>query len=253
MEFVYHIVAIRVNETSWAHVWRLRSRYLGTGYDTMSRQDEGHTTFVTVDGLYCYTSMPYGLTNVLSTFVRVMHKAFGDLIRDIVEVYVDDIVVKIKLDTSLLVNLALVFDRLHSMRIKLNPDKCVFGVFARKLLGFLILHRGIEANLEKIKAIKAMRPPSRIKDVKKLTGCLDVLSQFIPKLVERTLPFFKLLQKSEPFVWTQEVDEAFQELKRYVTSLLDMVAPEFGEPLMLYIVARTKVVSMVLAVEWPKP
>jgi hypothetical protein len=253
MESVYHIVAIRVNETSWAHVWRLHSRYLRTGYDTMSRQDEEHTTFVIVDGLYCYTSMPYGLTKVLSTFVRVMHKTFGDLIRDIVEVYVDDIVVKIKLDTSLLVNLALVFDRLHSMCIELNPNKCVFGVFARKLLGFLILHRGIEANLEKIKAIKVMWPPSRIKDVKKLTGCLAVLSQFISRLVERTLPFFKLLQKSKPFVWTQEVDEAFQELKRYITSLLDMVAPESGEPLMLYIVARTEVVSMVLAVEWPKP
>jgi hypothetical protein len=85
-----------------------------------------------------------------------MHKTFSDLIRDLVEVYVDDIVVKIKSHASLLDNLALVFDRLRSTRTKLNPDKCVFGITAGKLLGFLVLHRGVEANPEKIRMVEAM-------------------------------------------------------------------------------------------------
>jgi hypothetical protein len=89
----------------------------------------------------------------------------------------------------------------------------VFGVTTGKLLGFLVSHQEIEANPEKIKMIEAMRPPARIKDVQKLTGCLAVLSQFISKLVDRALPFFKLLRKSGPFVWTNEAKEAFQELK----------------------------------------
>ena len=110
----------------------------------------------TVDGLYCYTAMPYGLKNALPTFVRAMHKMFEDLIRTIVEVYVDDIVVKTKQHASLLDNLALVFGKLRVTRTKLNPDKCVFGVSAGKLLGFLVSHRGIEANTEKIKAIEMM-------------------------------------------------------------------------------------------------
>jgi hypothetical protein len=131
----------------------------------MSKKDVEHTIFIIVDGLFCYVSMPYGLKNALPTFVHVMHKTFGDLIRDLVEVYVDDIVVKIKSHASLLDNLALVFDKLRATRTKLNLDKCVFGVTAGKLLGFLVSHRGIEANPEKIKMIKAMRPPSRIKDV----------------------------------------------------------------------------------------
>jgi hypothetical protein len=59
----------------------------------------------------------------------------------------------------------LVFDKLRSTRTKLNPDKCVFGVTAEKLLGFLASHRGIEANPKKIKTIEAMWPPARIKDV----------------------------------------------------------------------------------------
>jgi hypothetical protein len=62
----------------------------------MSREDEEHTAFILVDVLFCYVSMPYGLKNALPTFVRVMLKTFGDLIRDLIELYVDDIVVKIK-------------------------------------------------------------------------------------------------------------------------------------------------------------
>jgi hypothetical protein len=177
--------------------------YSGFHQIPMSREDEEHTAFITVDGLFCYVSMPYGLKNPLPTFVRAMYKTFGDLIRDLVEVYVDGIVVKIKSHSSLLDNLAIVFDRLHSTCTILNPDKCVFGVSIGKLLGFLVLHQGIEANLEKIMAIKEMWPPAHIKDVQKLTGCLAALSQFISRLAEQTLIFFKLLQKSRPFVWTQ--------------------------------------------------
>jgi hypothetical protein len=182
-----------------------------------------------------------------------MHKTFGDLIRDLIEVYVDDNVVKIKSHASLLHNLTLVFDRLCSTRIKLNPDKCVFGVIAEKLLGFLVSYRGIEANPEKIKAIKVMQPPARIKDVQKLTGCLAALSQFISKLVEWALLFFKLMRNSGPFVWTEKAEEVFQELKQYLTSPPIMVALEPGEPLLLYIVATTEVVSMVLVAKWPGP
>jgi hypothetical protein len=212
----------------------------------MSKEDEEHTAFITVDGLFCYVSMPYGLKNALPTFVRAMHKTFGDLVRDLVEVYVDDIVVKVKSRASLLDNLALVFDRLRLTRTKLNSDKCVFGVTAGKLLGFLVSYRGIEAHPEKIKIIEAMRPPARIKEVQKLTGCLAALSLFISKLAERALPFFKLLRKSGPFVWTDDAEEAFQELKRYLNSPPIMVAPEPGEPLLLYIVATAEAVSMVL-------
>jgi hypothetical protein len=127
----------------------------------MSRQDKKHTAFVTVDGLYYYVVMPYGLKNALPTFVRAMSKTFGDLIRDRVEVYVDDIVVKTKRGSTLVEDLAPVIDKLRATRTKLNPEKCVFGVSAGKLLGFLVSHRGIEANPEKIKAIETMRSASR--------------------------------------------------------------------------------------------
>jgi ribonuclease HI len=145
--------------------------------------------------------------------------------------------------------LTLVLDRLWATRSKLNLDKCVFGVSAGKLLGFLVSYRGIEANPEKIKAIEAMRPPARIKDVQKLTGSLVTLSRFILRLAERALPLFKLLRKSGPFTWTEEAEQAFQELKQHLVSLPILVAPEPREPLYLYIALAAEAVSMVLVVE----
>jgi hypothetical protein len=98
---------------------------------------------------------------------------------------------------------------LRLTRTQLNPDKCVFGVTAGKLLGLLVSYRGIEAHPEKIKTIESMWPPAHIKDMQKLTGCLAAPSQFISRLAEHALPFFKLLQKSGPFVWTKGAEEAF--------------------------------------------
>jgi hypothetical protein len=98
-----------------------------------------------------------------------------------------------------------------------------------------------------------MRPPARIKDVQKLTGCLAALSRFISRLAEWALPFFKLLRKSGPLIWSNDTEEAFKELKRYLTSPTVMVAPEPGEPLLLYIVATSEDVSMVLVAEQSDP
>jgi hypothetical protein len=238
-----------VDSTSGCDLLSFLDAYSGFHQIQMSREDRKHTAFVTVDGLYCYIVMHYSLKNALPTFVRTMSKTFGDLIRDKVEVYVDDIVVKTKRGSTLVEDMTLVFDRLRATRTKLNPDKCVFGVSAGKLLGFLVSYRGIEANPEKIKAIEAMRPLARIKDVQKLTRSLAALSHFISRLAERALPFFKLLRKSGPFSWTEEAEQAFQELKQHLVSLPILVALEPGEPLYLYIAAAAEAVSMVLVVE----
>ena len=131
-----------VDSTSGCDLLSFLDAYSGFHQIRMSREDRKHTSFLTMDGLYCYVVMPYGLRNVLPTFVRAMNKTFGDLIRNKVEVYVNDIVVKTKEGSTLLEDLALVFDRLRATRTKLNPEKCVFGVSAGKLLGFAPGHRG---------------------------------------------------------------------------------------------------------------
>jgi hypothetical protein len=129
-----------VDSTSGCDLLSFLDAYSGFHQIQMSREDRKHTAFVTVDGLYCYVVMPYGLKNALPTFVWVMSKTFGDLIRDKMEVYVDDVVVKTKRGSTLVEDLTLVFNKLRATRTKLNPDKFVFGVSVGKLLGFLVSH-----------------------------------------------------------------------------------------------------------------
>ena len=126
----------------------------------------------------------------------------------------------------------------------INPTKCIFGIPFGKLLGFIVSHRGIEANPEKINAIMAMDAPATIKDVQKLTGCMAALNRFLSRLGERGLPFFKLLKRQDIFEWTTEAGEALENLKHHLQSPPILTAPLPGEELLLYIAATTHVVRL---------
>ena len=86
--------------------------------------------------------------------------------------------------------------------MKLNPSKCAFGVSLGKFLGFMVSHRGIKANPDKIQAILNMEPPRNIKEVQSLTGQVAALNRFVSKATDKCLPFFKVLKKA--FEWTNE-------------------------------------------------
>jgi len=187
--------------------------------------------------------MPYGLKNALAIVVRATHITLKPHIGKTVQVYVDDILVKSHQSDLFLQDLDNIFQSLHAHKMMLNPEKCVFGVAAGKLLGFLVSHRGIEANPEKIRAIENMRPPTNIKQVQHVTGSLAALSRFISKLGHRALPFFKILRWANPIEWTEEGEAAFNDLKKYLTSPSVLVALEQGEPLLLYITVADDVVS----------
>jgi hypothetical protein len=157
-----------------------------------------------------------------------------------VEAYVDDMVVKTTDEDDLIADLAQTFANLQRYCWKLNPEKCVFGVPSGKLLGFMVSHRGIEANPTKVDAIRRMNRPTGKKDVMKLTGMMAALGRFISKLGEKGLPFFKLLKKSDRFEWTDEEDQALQELKTFLTTPPIMVPPAPKETLLLYISTSTR-------------
>nr|AAU44223.1 putative polyprotein [Oryza sativa Japonica Group] len=238
-----------VDSTAGCDLLCFLDAYSGYHQIRMAREDEEKTTFITPIGTYCYTTMPFGLKNAGPTFQRTTRISLGSQIGRNVEAYVDDLVVKTRNQETLLSDLAETFESLRSARIKLNPDKCVFGVPAGKLLGFLVSARGIEANPEKIRAIERMRPPSKLRDVQCVTGCMAALSRFISRLGEKALPLFKLLKRSGPFIWTEEAERAFTQLKAYLSSPPVLVAPEPDEPLLLYLAATPQVVSAALVLE----
>jgi hypothetical protein len=208
--------------------------YSGYHQIVIKEEDQKKTAFITLFGAYCYMTMSFGLKNAGPTYQRAIQACFKRQLNKNVEAYVDDVVVK---------------TRNSSTRWKLNPNKCVFGVPSGKLLGFIISHRGIEANPEKISAITCMKAPTCIKDVQKLTGCMAALNRFISKLGEWGLPFFKLLKHQEKFVWTPEADQALAQLKDFLSKPPVLTAPRKGEQLLLYLTATTHVVSTAIIVE----
>ena len=124
-------------------------------------------------------------------------------------VYLDDVVVKTEKRGMLLEDLKETFENLRRFQIKLNTEKCVFGVPAGQLLGFLVSERGIECNPMKIKAIKRMEIPTRLRDVQKFTGCLASINRSISRLGEKALPLYQLMKKTTFFEWNHKADEAF--------------------------------------------
>ncbi len=116
--------------------------------------------------------------------------------------------IKTRREETLLEDLKETFDNLRVYQMKLNPTKCVFGVPAGKLLGFLVSERGIEANPDKIEAVTSLEKPANVNLVQWLAGRIAALSRFVSRLGEKAIPLYQLLRKSDRFVWTNEADEA---------------------------------------------
>jgi len=169
--------------------------YLGYHQIALKEEDQIKTAFITPFGAYAYKTMSFGLKSAGATYQRAIQLCFTNQLHRNVEAYVDDVVVKTKEFDSFIPDLEETLNTLRSFRWKLNPTKCVFGVPSGKLLGFIVSHKGIEANPEKINAILNMEAPASIKYVQKLTGCMAALNRFLSRLGERGLPFFKLLKK----------------------------------------------------------
>ncbi|XP_071905664.1 uncharacterized protein [Coffea arabica] len=212
----------------------------------MSEEDQEKTAFYTDRGTYCYTTMPFGLKNAGATYQRLINRLFKNQIGRNVEAYVDDILVKSLATSSFLSDVREVFGVLRDSRMKLNPKKCVFGVTSGKFLGYLVSHRGIEANPDKVKAIQDMSPPRNVREVQRLNGRLAALNRFLSQLAEKALPFFKVLKKADQFAWTEECQAAFDKLKQYLHHLPTLASPRPKEKLYLYLSAADEAVSAVL-------
>jgi hypothetical protein len=162
--------------------------YSGYHQIKMKESDQVTTSFITPFSMFCYVTMPFGLQNASATYQRCMQHIFGDHIGRTIEAYVDDIVVKTRKVDDLVNDLRVAFDCLRANGVKLNPEKCVFGVPRGMLLGYIISQRGIEPSPEKVSTLDRMGSIRDPKEVQKVLGCLGALSRFISRLGEKGLP-----------------------------------------------------------------
>ncbi|KAH9688200.1 Ribonuclease H [Citrus sinensis] len=222
-----------------------------SGYNQipMYEQDEESTAFITNQGLFCYRVMPFGLKNAGATYQRLVNKVFKPLIGKTMEVYVDDMITKSKIPKEHVGHLEETFELLRKYKMKLNPEKCAFGVESGKFLGFMVSHRGIEANPEKIQAIVQMTSPRNLKEMQSLTGRLAALSRFISKATDKCQPFFQVIRRGKKTEWTPECEEAFRNLKQYLQQAPLLSTPRDGDKLYLYLAISDRAASSVLVRE----
>ena len=160
--------------------------------------------------------MPFKLKNAEATYQRLVNIMFQKHIGASMEVYIDDMLVKL-VKAKLHVNHRdESFQVLKDYKMKLNSTKCAFRVYARKFLGFIVNSRGIEANPDKIKAMLDMQPPSNTKEIQRLAGRIATLSYFVSRSNDKCQPFFQVLKKA--FYWDAHCEEAFSALKTYLSS-----------------------------------
>ncbi|XP_057452568.1 uncharacterized protein LOC130744393 [Lotus japonicus] len=227
----------------------LMDAYSGYHQIKMHPSDEDKTAFMTARVNYCYQTMPFGLKNAGATYQRLMDRVFEGQVGRNMEVYVDDMNVKSVLGSNHHDDLMEAFGRIWKHNMRLNPEKCYFGIRGGKFLGFMTTSRGIEINPDKCKAIQEMKSPSNVKEVQRLTGRIAALSRFLPHSGDKSAPFFKCLKKNAAFEWNSECEEAFTRLKEMLSAPPVLSKPVQGLPLHLYLFIGDHAISSVILQE----
>ncbi|GJR25029.1 reverse transcriptase domain-containing protein [Tanacetum coccineum] len=168
--------------------------YKGYHQIQMAEEDKDKTSFYAGEGVFCYKKMPFGLKNTGATYQRLVDKVFSHQIGRNLEAYLDDMVIKSTSEEEMLKDIQETFERFQSIKMKLNPNKCSFGVEEGPFLGHLITKHGIKTNPSKVKAVSDLDQPRTLKDMKSLNGKLAALSRFLSNGAERSLAFFKVLK-----------------------------------------------------------
>ena len=234
-EFPLPHIDVLVDNTAKNYRYSFMDGYSGYNQILMHHEDKEKTTFITPWGTFCYKVMPFGLKNAGATYQRAMVVLFHDLMHKEVEVYVDDIVAKSGEGESHVEVLRKLFERLRKHKLRLNPNKCVFGALTGKLLGFIVSRKGIEVDPDKIRAIKEMPPPKTEKEVRSFLGRLNYIARFIRNLTATCEPLFRLLRKNQSIEWNEDCQRAYDQIKEYLSSPPVLVPPTPGKPLLLYL------------------
>nr|ABB47141.1 retrotransposon protein, putative, unclassified [Oryza sativa Japonica Group] len=199
-------------------------------------------------GLFEWVVMTFGLKSAGATYQRAMNYIFHDLIGWLVEVYIDDVVVKSKEIENHIADLRKVFEKTRKYGLKMNPIKCAFGVSAGQFLGFLVHERGIEITQMSVNAIKKIQPPEDKTELQELIGKINFVRRFISNLSGRLEPFTPLLRlkADQEYTWGAEQQKAFDSIKEYLSSPPVSIPPQKGMAFRLYLSAGEKSIGSVL-------
>ena len=203
-------------------------------------------------GLFEWIVMTFGLKNAGATYQRAMNFIFHEFIGKIVEIYIDDMVVKSGDFTKHLADQRKVLECTRKHGLKMNPKKCAFGVSAGQFLGFMVHQRGIEISRRSINAINKIATPTSKTELQSLIGKINFIRQFISNLSPKIRAFSLLLKlkADQEFLWGKEQQLALDEIKSYLTNPPVLILPQQGKPFRLYLSTDGMVIGSALIQEF---
>ena len=172
--------------------------FFGYNQIQIKPKDQHKTTFICLWGTFSYQKILFDLKNIGATFQWAMTFSFHDL-KNIIEVYLDDLATHSHLRVRHPYHLRLVFKRCRHYQIRLNPEKCIFCVKVGHLLGFIVSKEGIRVNPLKVEAILQLSPSCNIRHIQCLQGMEKFLRRFIVNFANLTKGFMCLLKKDTHF------------------------------------------------------
>ncbi|KAL7880825.1 hypothetical protein SRHO_G00030790 [Serrasalmus rhombeus] len=181
----------------------------------LSKESSLLTTFITPFGRYCYNRLCFGISSAPEHFQKRMTQLLEGL--EGVLCQMDDVLIWGATQQQHDERLRATLSRLQEAGVTLN-EKCEFSKSQIKFLGQIIEASGVRADPEKVKAVKAMREPENISEVRGLLGMINHLGKFLPHLAEKTRPLRDLLKKSNMWAWGTQQQEAFDRIKEELTT-----------------------------------
>src|SRR3954451_21043239 len=204
--------------------------YSGFSQIIVKAQDQEKTSFTCPYGTYAYRRMPFGLCNAPGTFQRCMSAIFHGFCEEIVEVFMDDFSIYGTSFDNCLHNLDKVLQRCEETNLVLNLEKCHFMVNEGIVLGHKISERGIEVDRAKVEAIEKMPFNRDVKGIRSILGHAGFYRRFIKDFSKISKPLTNLLQKDVPFVFYDDCKEAFETLKKALTTAPIVQPPDWNLP-----------------------
>jgi transposase InsO family protein len=190
------------------------------GYNNIriKQGDEWKTAFCTRYGLYEYLVMPFGLTNAPATFQAHINNVLREHLDEFVTVYLDDILIYSETLEEHEKHVKIVLELLKKARLPVDLQKSEFSVQETEFLGYIVSKDGLRMSQEKIKTILEWPPATSVKEVQSFLGFANFYRKFIKGYSQITHPLSEATKKDRPFQWTQEMQEAFHELKQRFTT-----------------------------------
>nr|KYP47653.1 Transposon Ty3-G Gag-Pol polyprotein [Cajanus cajan] len=206
--------------------------YSGYNQIPMHARDEEKTAFITDSANYCYRVMPFGLKNAGATYQRLMNKVFQHQIGKNVEVYVDDMVVKSRNVDRHVMDLSEIFQQLRKYEMRLNPEKCVFGVSGGKFLGFMLSFEWSDECEKAFQTLKERlgsppvlsKPDPEVPIVVYLCVSNDTISTVLIQEKEGQQPIYfvsRMLQEAETSVVAAECLVVEGSVRTWITEIMD--------------------------------